>query len=297
MNYSIISNNQKEDIDLYNYILNNESDWIKMNGGISNDVYLFDSKYIIKKLNKKNNNLFCSFDNFYKILQNLETTLIIDDINNIIIEKYINGTILSNEIIFNKDFCFKIYDVIDNINIQNYEIDNNNIIMKYITFLNNYIIENNLINNKYSIYKIFADTILLDLSKENHKLVFNHNDVQKYNILDVNNDLYLIDYEYSGYTWKYFDHANFIVLLFNEFITSYDMKDYQNFDIDYYIDFTIERYNIEKSYLLNLMYISSYTWFLWAIVKYHVKNEDLYSIYIKQMLFILEKLINIQIIM
>lgn len=286
---------------MYNNILNNEKNWIKMDGGISNDVYSFDNKYIIKKLNKKNDNLFCNFSNFYKILKNLDTTLIIDDINNIIIEKYINGTILSNEIIFNKDFCSKIYNIIDNINIQDYEINKNNIIIEYITFLNNYIIENKLINDEYEIYKIFADTILLDLNKNNDKLVFNHNDVQKYNILDINDNLYLIDYEYSGYTWKYFDHANFIVLLLNEFITSYNIIDSKNFnsefDIDYYIDFTIKKYNIEKSYLLNLMFISSYTWFLWAIVKYHVKNDELYSIYIKQMLFILEKLVSIQVIM
>ena len=41
---------------IYSYILENKKNWICLSGGISNDVYKLDDKYVIKIINNQNKN-------------------------------------------------------------------------------------------------------------------------------------------------------------------------------------------------------------------------------------------------
>jgi hypothetical protein len=143
----------------YIEIFNNKDKWVKTIGGISNDVYYYvdnNIKFIIKILNKENNNLFVIFENYHKILENLDTTLYIDKQENIIIEKFIDGDIIDDEILFYKIFVDKIYDIIDVISLQQPNINKYNIILKYIELLTEYIKKNKIFIDEVDIYeKIF----------------------------------------------------------------------------------------------------------------------------------------------
>ena len=205
----------------YSYldIINNKDKWNVLEGGISNKIYKFNN-YVVKVIEKKNDNLFLVLSNYYKILEKLDTTLYIDYNDNIIIEKYIEGKIISNEELFNNDFCFTIFDIIDNVIYKlNYDIIKENIIKKYINNLSDYLEENQIFLNEYTQMKeIVYPLINKHLNNDDISLYFSHNDIHKYNIIISKDKLNFIDYEYSGYTWKYFDHCNFIVLLMNEII-------------------------------------------------------------------------------
>lgn len=105
------------------------------------------------------------------------------------------------------------------------------------------------------------------------KSYFYHNDIQKYNMLIINEEkINLINYEYSGYTWKYFDHINFIVLLFNKAITNkFDEIKNNELYIGKYFNLTIYKkiimdkyFDMDLDYFYSMMIISAYTWYLWS---------------------------------
>lgn len=285
----------------YSYldIINNKDKWNVLEGGISNKIYKFNN-YVVKVIEKKNDNLFLVLSNYYKILEKLDTTLYIDYNDNIIIEKYIEGKIISNEELFNNDFCFTIFDLIDNFIYKlNYDIIKENIIKKYINNLTDYLEKNQIFLNEYSQMKeIVYPLIYKHLNNDGISLYFSHNDIHKYNIIISKDKLNFIDYEYSGYTWKYFDHCNFIVLLMNEIITQNNNISKENineyFNLNFYLDSLIQKYsNYNKEYFLEMMILSSYTWYLWSFVKYFLNEDTMYIDYSKQMKFIIKYLISV----
>jgi thiamine kinase-like enzyme len=265
--------------------MNNKEKWTELTGGISNKIYLYDNKYVIKVINKDNNNLFVIFENYYTILKSLDTTLYIDEPNSIIIEKYIEGNIITNDILFSTDFCIKIFDYIDNqIHTQKPEIHKYNCILKYIEYLQNYLSKNNLYTNEVSSINLLVKD-KFELLYNDNDLVFSHNDVHKHNIIISNDDqINLIDFEYSGYTWKYFDHCNFIVLLANEIIMDKNIGIIQYDFFDLYISIMVNKYELNKEYISSLMLTALYTWYLWALVKTHINSNTMYYRYSKQML-------------
>jgi len=286
-------------LSLYSYleIINNKDKWNILEGGISNKIYKFNN-YVVKVIEKKNDNLFLVLSNYYKILEKFDTTLYIDYNDNIIIEKYIEGEIISNEELFNNDFCFKIFDLIDNVIYKlNYDIIKENIIKKYINNLTDYLEENQIFLTEYiQIKEIVYPLINKHLNNDNIFLYFSHNDIHKYNIIISKDKLNFIDYEYSGYTWKYFDHCNFIVLLINEIIIQNNNISKENineyFNLNFYLNILVQKYsNYSKEYFLEMMIISSYTWYLWSFVKYHLNKDTMYIDYSKQMKFIIEYLV------
>ena len=286
-------------LSLYSYleIINNKDKWNILEGGISNKIYKFNN-YVVKVIEKKNDNLFLVLSNYYKILEKFDTTLYIDYNDNIIIEKYIEGEIISNEELFKNDFCLKIFDLIDNFIYKlNYDIIKENIIKKYINNLTDYLEENQIFLNEYiQIKEIVYPLIYKHFNNDDILLYFSHNDIHKYNIIISKDKLNFIDYEYSGYTWKYFDHCNFIVLLMNEIITQNNNISKENineyFNLNFYLNILVQKYsNYSKEYFLEMMIISSYTWYLWSFVKYHLNKDTMYIDYSKQMKFIIEYLV------
>ncbi len=288
---------------IYLYILENKKNWILLTGGISNQVYKFDDKYIIKIINKLNDNLFISLRNYFEILEKFEITLYMDRTNNIIVEKYIEGEIVSNHMLFGIKFCLNIFDKIDTeLYCSNYSIDKNNIILTYITQLNNYINQNNCENENLFKIKKLIEPLIINLIEDNGaKLYFSHCDIQKYNIIINNhNQINLIDYEYAGYTWKYFDHINFIILLFNEAIANckdkitMNMVDIKNiFDFDSYKNVLLSKYSdITLEYFNSMCIVSLYTWYLWSLVKYHINLNPMYLDYAGQLEIIINLIIN-----
>jgi thiamine kinase-like enzyme len=234
-------------------------------------------------LKKENNNLFVFFEIFFNILTNLDTTLYIDKKNNIIIEKFIEGDIIKNEKLFNINFINNFFEKIKYIHLQKPKILKENIITKYIFTLTNYLIKKNIFLHEIILYKNNYDNLNL---KEN-ELYYNHNDLQKFNIIDNNGEIVIIDWEYSGYTYQYFDHCNFIVLLFYQYIIDYKTN---NFDLYNYVIFLTNKYNIEKIYVKSLMLISCYTWILWSYVKYDLLNNKFYLDYKDVLIYIYRKI-------
>ena len=289
----------------FDYLMENKVHWIKLDGGISNKVFNFNNQYIIKLIDKRNDNLFLSLSNYYKLLENFDTTLYLDKINNIIIEKYIQGQIVSNENLFSAKFCIDIFNLIDRslypINpIINNNIEKKNIIKFYINQLSTYIKQKNISsNNLDKIDNLVLGKISKYMDGDDFELYFSHNDIQKYNIIiGLDNQINLIDYEYAGYTWKYFDHINFIVLILNEKITNKmntidekkiseycNLEKYQKIFFSLYTETSLEYFN-------SILIISAYTWYLWSIVKYNLGNDSVYLEYSKQMELIINYIIN-----
>lgn len=296
----------EESYQIYELVCKNKNNWIELSGGISNKVYCYENKYVIKIINKSNDNLFLSLTNYYIVLEKLNTTIYLDKMNNIIIEKYIDGNIVSDKILFEIEFSTKVFDLIDNsLYTLNYPIEKNNIIIQYINQLSQYININNVfieqvkkINNTVL---VIIKKYIIDKTNNPSELYFSHNDIQKYNILISNEEkINLIDYEYSGYTWKYFDHSNFIVLLFNEAITNKfdEIKNSEPY-IEKYFNLTIyqkiimNKYlDIDLEYFYSMTIISAYTWYLWSLVKYDKTNDNIYIEYSKQMEIIINHIIN-----
>lgn len=169
----------------------------------------------------------------------------------------------------------------------NYPIEKNNIIIQYINQLSKYININNIfieqvkkINNTVL---VIIKKYIIDKINNPSELYFSHNDIPKYNILITNGEkINLIDYEYSGYTWKYFDHINLIVLLFNEAITNIfdEIKNSEPY-IEKYFNLTIyqiiimNKYiDMDPDYFYSMSIISAYTWYLWSLVKYDKTNDN-----------------------
>ena len=244
-----------EPIKIYNLICKNKNKWIEMNFGISNKVYSYENKYIIKIINKSNDNLFLSLINYYTILEKLDTTIYLDKINNIIIEKYIDGNIISNNLLFEPEFSTKIFDLIDNsLYILDYPIEKTNVIIKYISQLSQYISDKNIfalqVKKMNNIVLPIINKYIDEKANLRMQLYFSHNDIQKYNIIiSSDNKINLIDFEYSGYTWKYFDHLNFIGLLLNEAIANkFDMI--INNNLDGIFLFNVNYFNIYLVYMV-----------------------------------------------
>jgi len=277
-------------------ILNNKNNWTKMEGGISNEVFSYEqnnNKYIIKIMNSKNNNLFVIFNNFYIILENLETTLYIDKINNIIIEKFIEINIIKNSELFSKYFLKNIFNKIDEINLEKPNILKKNIIITYINLLTDYIDKNIIIINEIDYIKNVYNN--LNIKIDDVDLVFCHNDLHKFNILYDNNNLYIIDWEYAGYTFKYFNHCNYVVLLLYQFITDYNNKILNDihFDLNFYVNYIKIEYNLEKEYIKSLMLVSCYIWILWSYVKFDINKNHIYTNYKNILITIFDKILEL----
>ena len=275
----------------YNDILDNKHNWQPTEGGISNEVFCYtdnNNKYIIKILRKENNNLFVFFDTFFIILENLNSTLYIDKKNNIIIEKFIEGNIIKNEKLFDTDFLNNFFDKIEYIHLQKPNIIKENIISKYIFTLNNYLVSKNIFIDEIDYFQNKYNCLNIDYSNANNndELCYSHNDLQKFNIIDNNGDIVIIDWEYSGYTYKYFDQCNCIVLLYYQYIIDYD----KNFDLLKYIRLLIKKYNIDKLYVKYLMLISCYTWILWSFVKFDLLHNNFYLDYKDHLVYIYGKI-------
>jgi thiamine kinase-like enzyme len=170
-----------------------------------------------------------------------------------------------------------------------------NIIKFYIGQLTKYIKQKNIFeDNLKNINSLVLDKISKYIEQDNFELYFSHNDIQKYNIIiQSNNKIKLIDWEYSGYTWKYFDHINFIVLVLNEKITGKvniienDVLHLHN-HLEKYKQIFFSLYsNVSLEYFNSIFLISAYTWYLWSVVKYHMYQIPMYLEYSKQMEFII----------
>lgn len=280
----------------FEFLMKKKDQWIKLDGGISNKVYKFNNKYIIKLIEKQNDNLFVSLENYYKLLENFSTTLYIDKINNIIIEKLIEGYIVMNNMLFSDEFCLRIFNLIDNqILTKKFKLDHENnscknVIKFYIGQLTNYIQHNNIFVDDFEkINNLVLAKISEYLEQDNFELYFSHNDIQKYNIMiQPNNQIKLIDWEYAGYTWKYFDHINFILLLINEKITCINFSQHKNIsqycNLNRYKQIFFSIYaDVSQEYFNSMFLLSAYTWYLWSIVKYDLSHDLMYLEYSKKM--------------
>jgi len=277
-------------MDTYKFLLEHRNNWTKLSGGISNDVYKYDS-YIIKIL--KHDDRLNNLDNYIAYLIKSPYYVYFDPNTYIYVEHYIDGGIIENNMLYDKTFFKnKLIPLIDNINNLTVDISKTNIIKIYIQqyrTIYQTIKNSNSNNDAYDAYHtcdiydtyddVYIDLLLNDLDEyfQQEKLCYNHMDIQKYNLLGKDNEIILIDYEYAGYTWKYIDHANFICLL------HIDTDKYIDINIDDYLILLKEIYNVDELIILKMMLIMSYIWLYWTNIKI-ITTEDSYYVLYKNLL-------------
>ena len=257
-----------EDFILKNKITN---DVKKLSGGLSNEIFLIDNKYIWKNI--KNSYLF-DHTNEIEVLKKIDLNRFpvkLFEYNILNNPKYICYSFLKGKNISLEYFKMNISQIIKlakeynncQVNVPNFWVE---IIPKWIKLLPNNLFEN-------SINQIYheLDNLMNIFEKDN--LVLCHHDIHSGNIIFNNNELYLIDLEFSFNNYVYIELGNIIC----EYYTDYSKELY------YYQDITPEiKINVLKDYgieinELNLkkleigILISHFYWMIWGFL---VNNKN-----------------------
>jgi thiamine kinase-like enzyme len=245
----------------------------KITGGETNNIYLFTNnniKYIIRKYKyNKDSNL----DIILSLSLLNITPRILSFSQTGRIEEYFHGRTLTFNDLLNPCILDKIIDNV--VLIHNIKTNQQNIfsITNFIKKTNDLFI-NNLINSFDNILKKYEDELILC-----------HNDLHINNIMINNqNEIKLIDLEFSGINHWAYELVNFICVTKEQFNKVNNEIDTNNFIIElenYIIDLFSLKRNISKFLIKKRMEefkIYSYLfWYIWAI---QVNNEDYQKYYL-----------------
>ena len=244
----------------------------KLSGGLSNDIYLINGKYIWKRI--KNKYLF-DHQNEINIMKesNKFELFYYDDIN--LCYNFIEGDNMENE---------KFYDNINNIILETKKYHNLKVETKsfWYEIIPEWLkqIESDKINNINTLYNILSNK--LDMIHNDNDLVLCHHDIHSGNIIEKDNEISLIDLEFSFKNYYYVDLGNIICEMF----TDYDKEIYHYDKINDDLKLKIinlyhnENYrNKEECPLLfeklNLgIQISHFYWYLWGILVDSSKQNE-----------------------
>ena len=242
----------------------------KLSGGLSNDIYLINSKYIWKVF--KNKYLFDHKIEKEIIKKSGDYFLYYFDDNNICYN-YIPGNNIDLNF-FNKN----IKDIIDltkkyhSIRIENKEHFWIDILPYWIQLLPDEV----AFIKKSSIEKLYLEiNKQLEELNTTRDLVLCHHDIHSGNIINNNNKLHLIDLEFSFYDYYFVDIGNIICELY----TDYNKEEYNYNLIDdndiikmlIYYQKRIEKVNLEKVRIG--IKISHLYWCVWGLLV-GLKEED-----------------------
>lgn len=114
-----------------------------------------------------------------------------------------------------------------------------------------------------SLYK----EVLERLKNHTFEAILCHNDWVEGNICFINNKVYLIDFEYAGNNDPLFDIMSFLT---ENDLTNYERREFLNEMFENGIS--------KKDYETLKMYrdINNLLWYLWALMMYEFRNEDVY---------------------
>jgi thiamine kinase-like enzyme len=269
---------------------------------------------VIKVINKQNDQLFIIFEQFFAILDALDTTLYISKDDCIVVERFVPGNVIEDDYLFDLSFFHNILELTEAPPKLEVAILRDNIVLKYIQYLKQYAERNAVDMSLSRDLEPRAQQYITQLEemveKGAIKLTFNHLDIQKFNILhDVDTgSINLIDWEYAGYTWEHFDVANMLALLYNAYLEKQvkdipDQQDAHNhldelvsdeqFPFAAFVSQAMERYSLTKEYLQGMMYIVCYLWGMWAYAKRDILKDESYVIYAKRMHFVAGKMLSL----
>ena len=237
----------------------------KLSGGLSNDIYLIDNKYIWKEI--KNNYLFdhtneieilksIDYNRFpVKLYQFSESSICYSFIEgeNITLEYFRNN--LTNIIQLVKDYhnCQS--------NVPQFW---KSIIPKWIDLLPNLVYQIDIDKVK----KIYEELNVMMNIFEKDKLVLCHHDVHSGNIITKNDKLYLIDLEFSFNNYIYVELGNIVCEYYTDY--SNEIYNYNNITAEIKVK-VLKEYGIEidfkNIYKLELgILISHFYWLIWGIL-------------------------------
>lgn len=180
--------------------------------GMSNYTYYFEAnnfKYVIRLIGEGAE----KYINYYNELnaslaiygENLTSELIyFDPVTGTKLVRYIDGEVLDFEKIENFDELIKSLKKLHGINnksIKEYDLINR--LNEYESFNE----DNKLSDDYFSLKKWWFETY--NLEYKNEELVLCHNDLQDANIINTNDKIYFIDFEYTAYNDLYYDFASF----------------------------------------------------------------------------------------
>ena len=255
--------------DIINKIFNCNTKLIKLDKGLTNDIYLTtinNINYAIR-IPKDDINNIININNENKVLELIRNTNLdvkeyyYNTNNRIRITYYINDTIEYKD---NNDpnkiiKVAKLLKQLHNINTNNLDVYFNPIDMyyKYKSNIHNYLY--NINNYEYIIDKIKEYDI---------NYVLCHNDLVSGNILFTKDKEYLIDYEYAGLNDPIFDIMSFLTE--NNINDTNERNKFYNEYFDNINDKLIDKMNIYESFT-NLL------WYCWANMMYDTRKELIYK--------------------
>ena len=228
----------------------------KLSGGLSNDIYLVNRKYLWKRI--KNKYLF-DHQNEIDIMTNSEYfDLYYKDDDNICYN-YIEGTNISEDEFYNKiDQVLKETKKFHNIKVKTKNFWND-IVPEWLRKID---------NNEYyvKIYQIINNE-LLELHDDND-LVLCHHDIHSGNIIKNNNNMSLIDLEFSFQNYYYVDLGNIICELFADYDNQ--VYNYEKINDDLKLRIINMYHNSNNKDLLKKINIgikiSHFYWCIWGIL-------------------------------
>ncbi len=302
----------------YQYLLSQKEHWKPLSGGISNSVYSFhdvdgnNEKYVIKVINKQNDQLFIVFEQFFAILDALDTTLYMSREDCIVVERFVPGNVIDDEYLFDLKFFHHLLELTEAPPKMEVQISRDNIVLKYIQYLLQHAEKNSVDMVLSRDIQTQANQYITQLEEQftngRISLTFNHLDIQKYNILHEvsTGTISLIDWEYAGYTWEHFDVANMLSLLYNAYLEMRmkdiadqddahtrlgDFVDEERFPFAQFVFQAMARYSLSLDYIKSLMFVVCYLWGMWAYAKNDISKDYSYIIYVKRMHFIAGKVL------
>ena len=101
---------------------------------------------------------------------------------------------------------------------------------------------------------------------KHYEIVFSHNDLLGCNILKTGDSVRLIDFEYSGYNYMFYDEADYSA----ESMIIYDLPDWPYFEFhpENMIDLKELVPSEEVKWVEVLRKGSNLMWMLWGVLKY-----------------------------
>lgn len=254
-----------------NFISKNNisNDVKKLSGGLSNEIFLIDNKYIWKNI--KNSYLF-DHANEIEVLKKINFSRFpvkLFDYNILSNPKYICYSFLKGKNISLDYYKENIDQIIKlskeynkcQVDVPNFWVE---IIPKWIKLLPNNLFE----KSDIKIDKIYQELNNLMNIFEKDILVLCHHDIHSGNIISNDNKLYLIDLEFSFNNYIYVELGNIIC----EYYTDYSKEQYNYHDINSKIKVKVLKdYDIEVNEL-NLkkldvgINVSHFYWMIWGFI-------------------------------
>lgn len=245
----------------------------KLSGGLTNEIYLINKKYIWKYFS---NNDFLNHSNEKLIIQNLKNLSLYYSDDNNLCYNFIPGQNISKE--FYNDNLESIILLTKKYN--NSKIETDHFWKKILINWINKLPENNFTDKKEleNYYNIINEK-LSKFSNLDNDNVLCHHDVHSANILTSNDELNLIDLEFSFTNYYFVELGNIICELNIDYSNEiYNFKHNRTKEKNNVLKFYLDSYGqIEQEKLEIGILISHLYWCVWGIYMNKINGSDEYD--------------------